>query len=155
MPSESDAVVALPAQTSVTSPPDRSAAKRWQHDVLFDQGFVMTPTLFLRAYAHLKPFCLTHGEAMFVIHVMQYKWDENAPFPSYPTIAKQMGVSPKSAQRYAASLEQKKFLKREARTGATNRFDLTPLFDALKAFYVQQLITKTSDTRWASAFEVA
>lgn len=144
IPSTPETVVPFPAPAGVSGTPDRSAAKRWQHEALFDHGFVMTPTFFLRAYAHLKPFCLTHGEAMFVIHVMQYKWDEQAPFPSYPTIARQMGVSAKSAQRYAASLEQKKFLKRESRTGATNRFDLTPLFDALKVFYVQQLVAKTA-----------
>ena len=91
----------------------------------------MTSTFFLKTYARLKPFSLTHGEATFVLHLMQFKWDEQAPFPSYATIARQMGVSTKQAQRYAVALEQKHYLKREQRTGTSNRFDLTPLFDAL------------------------
>ncbi len=82
-------------------------------------------------YYPLKPFDLTYGEAMFVIHLMQHKWDENAPFPAYKTIAQRMHVSTKSARRWAASLEQKGYLKREMRVGETNRFHLKGLLDAL------------------------
>lgn len=135
MSQESAQVVQFPA----TAPPqDRSAARRWRHPALFEKGFVLTPTFFLRAYAHLKPFSLTHGEAMFVLHLMQYKWDEDAPFPSYGTVAAQMGVSAKQVQRYAVSLEEKKYLRREQRQGMSNRFDLTPLFDALNEFNEQE-----------------
>jgi hypothetical protein len=48
---------------------------------------------------------------------MQFKWNEQAPFSSYATIARQMGVSTKQAQRYAVALEQKRYRKREQRTG--------------------------------------
>ena len=44
-----------------------------------------------------------------------------------------MGVSDKMARRYAQSLEQKGYLRRLVRVGRTNRFNLTPLFDALRA----------------------
>jgi hypothetical protein len=54
----------------VSPPPDRSAAKRWQHAEFFEDGFVMTSTFFLKTYARLKPFSLTHGEATFVLHLM-------------------------------------------------------------------------------------
>lgn len=140
MSQDSAQVVRFPS----TSPPpqDRSAAKRWRHEGLFEKGFVLTPTFFLRAYAHLKPFSLTHGEAMFVLHLMQYKWDEDAPFPSYKTIAAQMGVSAKQVQRYAVSIEDKKYLRREQRQGMSNRFDLTPLFDALNTYREQQAAVK-------------
>jgi hypothetical protein len=111
--------------------PDRSVGKRWKHETLFSQGYVSVPTQFLRLYAELKPFPLTHGEATFVLHLMQFKWDEQAPFPSYAKIARQMGVSDKQARRYAASLETKKYLHRYSRIGSTNKFDLSPLFDAL------------------------
>ncbi len=30
----------------------------------------MTSTFFLKTYARLKPFSLTHGEATFVLHLM-------------------------------------------------------------------------------------
>lgn len=62
---------------------------------------------------------------------MQHKWDENAPFPAYKTIAHRMHVSAKSARRWAASLEQKGYLAREKRIGATNLFHLNGLMDAL------------------------
>jgi hypothetical protein len=50
-------VVPFPATAvPVSPPPDRSAAKRWQHAAFFEDGFVMTPTFFLKTYARLKPF---------------------------------------------------------------------------------------------------
>lgn len=107
-----------------------SFAKRWALS-LKEDGFVPVSTFFLENYHRLKPFDLTYGEAMFVIHLMQHKWDENAPFPAYKTIAHRMHVSAKSARRWAASLEQKGYLKREMRVGATNRFHLKGLMDAL------------------------
>lgn len=109
----------------------RSFATRWKHDELFAKGFVAIPTLFLRLYAHLKPHRLTLGEVLFVLHLMEFKWDAEAPFPGYATIAQRMGISDKMARRYAQSLEAKKYLRREIRKGQTNRFDLSPLFDAL------------------------
>ena len=74
---------------------------------------------------------MTHGEALFVLHLMEFKWDREAPFPSYSTLARRMGVSAKMVRRYAQALERKGYLKRSARTGHTNLFDLTPLFDKL------------------------
>lgn len=68
---------------------------------------------------------------MFVIHLMQYKWDEAAPFPAYKTIAQRMHVSAKSVRRMAASLQQKGYLHREMRVGETNKFHLSGLLKAL------------------------
>jgi hypothetical protein len=107
-----------------------SFEKRWAL-ALKPDGFVPVSTFFLENYHRLKPFDLTYGEAMFVVHLMQHKWDENAPFPAYKTIAQRMHVSAKSARRWAASLEQKGYLKREMRVGATNRFHLKGLMDSL------------------------
>lgn len=108
-----------------------SFIKRWKHRNLFERGYLVVPSLFLHHYAHLKPHSLTPGEAMFVLHLMEFKWDAKAPFPGYKTLAVRMGLSDKMVRRYAQSLEAKKYLKREMRVGRTNRFDLTPLFDAL------------------------
>jgi hypothetical protein len=110
---------------------DRSFAARWKHDELFAKGFVPVPVHFLELYAQLKPFPLTAGEAMFILHVMQFKWGDEAPFPGYKRIAAQMGISHKMARTHAKSLETKRLLRREMRVAQTNRFDLTPLFDAL------------------------
>jgi len=42
-----------------------------------------------------------------------------------------MGITDKQAQPYAKALEEKGFLKRTARIGSSNSFDLQPRFDAL------------------------
>ena len=104
--------------------------KRWAPELKSD-GFVPVSTFFLENYHRLKPYDLTYGEAMFVVHLMQHKWDEQAPFPAYKTIAHRMHVSVKTARRWAASLEQKGYLKREMRVAQTNRFHLKGLIDAL------------------------
>jgi DNA-binding MarR family transcriptional regulator len=120
-----------------------SFEKRWALS-LKEDGFVPISTFFLENYHRLKPFDLTYGEAMFVIHLMQHKWDENAPFPAYKTIAKRMHVSAKSARRWAASLEHKGYLKREMRVGATNRFHLKKLMEALVS--LKQAMKPTEQT---------
>jgi hypothetical protein len=124
--------ISEPVKTKISAPDRFSFERRWAAP-LKEDGFVPVSTFFLENYHRLKPFDLTYGEAMFLIHLMQYKWDENAPFPAYKTISERMHVSTKSAQRWAASLEQKRYLKREMRIGATNRFHLKGLMDALVA----------------------
>lgn len=122
-------VVGFPAAERVTS--KHAFVKRWKHEEFFKKGYVPLPVLFLHHYAELKPFPLTSGEALFVLHLMEFKWDEENPFPGYKTLAKRMGISPKMARRHAQSLEQKHYLNRVIRVSQTNRFDLTPLFDVL------------------------
>ena len=71
--------------------------------------------------------------AMLVVHLMEFKWDDKNPYPSYKTLALRMGVSDKRVRRLAQSLEQKGYLKRKMRMAMTNEFDLNPLFDVLAA----------------------
>lgn len=97
-----------------------------------DRGHVAVVRTFLRHYSSLKPYPLTVGEAMFVVHLMDYKWGAEAPWPSYKTLATAMGVSEKMARRHAKSLEDKRLLKRKFRKAQTNLFDLRPLFRALE-----------------------
>ena len=116
---------------------NHSYADRWKHEGLFRQGYLAVPTTFLRLYAELKPYSLTSGEALFVLHLMAFKWGEDAPYPSYKTLAKRMGVSTKMVRRYAQSLETKGYLGRRVRRGGTNRFDLNRLFDRLNETLVE------------------
>ena len=105
---------------------------RWS-PVLKKDGHVQVSVFFLDNYHRLQPYGLTHGEAMFVVHLMQFKWGADAPFPAYGTLAQKMGVTVKTAARLAASLQQKQYIWREFRTGATNRFHLDKLIAALVA----------------------
>ena len=109
----------------------RSVATRWSPK-LAEGGWVPVSEYFLDHYHELKPYHLTHGEAMFVIHLIRHKWDERAPYPAYGSLAKKMGVSAKTARRHAQSLEQKGYLRREARTAQPNMFYLEGLFGALE-----------------------
>src|ERR1041385_3193935 len=94
---------------------NRSLVTRWGgYEDLFAEKWVGVPVLFLRFYAHLRPYALTVAEAMFVIQLMDFKWGEAARWPSYKKLAQRMGVSDKMVRRYAAQLEQKGYLKREA-----------------------------------------
>ena len=116
---------------STATKKSRSYAARWQHPELLATGYLVVPSVFMRQYSRLKPYSLTHGEALFVLHLMEFKWDQDAPFPSYGTLSRRMGVSTKMVRRYALALEQKGYVRRVIRKGNTNRFDLEPLFDKL------------------------
>jgi hypothetical protein len=118
--------------TNKSSKKKYSFKEKWAPELERD-GYVQVSTFFLENYFRLKPYELTHGEAMFVIHLMQHKWGTDAPFPSYKTIAQRMGVSTKTVRRMAASLQLKKYIKREVRIGTTNRFHLQNLMTALVA----------------------
>jgi hypothetical protein len=111
--------------------PTRSAAARWgDKRGLFAAGFVVVPHSFLHRYASLTP-ALTTGEALFVLHLMSFKWDRELPYPTYKTLAQRMGITDKMVRRYAQALDKKGYLRRHYQTKAANRFDLTGLFEAL------------------------
>ena len=76
---------------------------------------------------------------MFVIHLLQHKWGEDAPFPSLTTIAKRMGVSSGAVRGYARSLERKGYLKREGTTGKPNKYHLEGLFRALESRWLEDM----------------
>jgi hypothetical protein len=109
----------------------RDVVTRWGGDsALLVDGFVAVPTVFLKHFSELNP-SLTPTEALFIIELMVFKWDQRAPYPSYKSLAARMGVSEVYTRKLARTLQQKGFLSREERVGATNRFDLTPLFSQL------------------------
>jgi hypothetical protein len=108
----------------------RDVAARWTPEIA-KLGWTPIAIFFLDNYHRLTP-PLKYSEAMFVIHLMRYKWDNAAPFPSFRTIATKMDVSAEAARSYARSLEKKGYLARENQIGETNRFHLNKLFKALE-----------------------
>jgi DNA-binding MarR family transcriptional regulator len=109
----------------------RQIGRRWTPTLIAAGGFTPIAVFFLENYSML-PNPLTHGEALLVIHLMRHKFDSDAPYPGFTTLAKKMGVSPTAVRGYARSLEKKGYLKREMRVSSTNRFHLEPLFRALE-----------------------
>src|SRR5579863_8878926 len=75
---------------------------------ILDAGHTAIPNLMLRHYAQLK---ITPQEMLFIIHLLELKWDRRDPFPSIDTVAKRMGLSVRQIQRYEAALIQRKCLK--------------------------------------------
>lgn len=111
--------------------PERSSAFSLQWSTaLVGSGFTQISNLFLDSYSTMTP-PLSHSEAMFVVHLMRFKWASEAPFPSYSKLSEQMGVSEASIKRYARSLEKKHYLIRRKRVGASNLFMLDGLIAKL------------------------
>src|ERR1700682_3633041 len=106
-------VVKFPSQDRTAT--ERSIIARWKHEELFANGFLAVPVRFVEVYAHLRPHALTAGEALFALQLMTFKWDSDAPFPSYERIARRMGVTPKAVRRYAKGMEAKGYLRRQKR----------------------------------------
>src|SRR4051812_27140574 len=108
----------------------REVASRWT-PALVGGGWTPISDFFLESYRKLNP-PISNPEALFVIHLMRHKWDDQHPFPGFATIAKRMGISTTAARGHARALEGKGYLQRVMRIGTTNRFDLRPLFHALE-----------------------
>lgn len=134
---------AVPRATDEEQSPPSKGARETKAGGRFSIAKAWTPALaktrhvaivrgFLHEYSSLKPYPLTSGEALFVIHLMDFKWGEDAPWPSYRTLAKRMGVSDKMVRRHAQALATKGYLLREERRAQTNRFHLNGLFRALE-----------------------
>jgi hypothetical protein len=109
---------------------NRKIDQRWTK--LLAARFTPVSDVFLENYSKLKP-AIKPVEAMFIIHLLSFKWDRNDPFPSFGKVAGYMGISAAAVRAYARSLENKGYLKRRAVLGRTSRFDLKPLFAALEA----------------------
>ena len=126
----SPSVATPPGKT--TTEPRRSnlPVERWSEPLLI-AGFVPVARTFLRHYARLVPG-LTPAEAMFVIHLIDFKRDRNPPYPSYKRLAGYMGVGDKMVRIYARRLQEKGYMRRIVRVAKPNLFDLTPLFDSLE-----------------------
>ncbi|AMV19683.1 helix-turn-helix domain-containing protein [Planctomyces sp. SH-PL14] len=105
----------------------RQVANRWTPRL----GVSFTPVsdFFLNNYHRLE---MSHTEAMVVIHLVSFKWDDNAPFPALKTIGRRMGITSTSVRSHVRRLEEKGLLAREMQVGTTNRFHLQPLFARLE-----------------------
>ena len=120
--------------TKAADPVTRSVAARWTPKLA--KSFTPVSDYFLENYHRLK-FPLTSAEAMLVIQLMSFKWDEEMPYPSFKRLATRMGKSVTAVRKDARSLQGKGCLRRYKQVGTTNRFDLTPLFEQLEVMQKQ------------------
>jgi DNA-binding MarR family transcriptional regulator len=112
----------------------RDVAARWTPN-LARGGWTPVCDLFLDSY---KKLGITNLEALFVIHLVRFKWSSAMPFPGFKRIANKMGITPTAARAHARSLEKKGLVKRVERSGSSNRFDLTELFQRLERLQLEE-----------------
>ena len=116
----------------------REVAARWTPD-LVKEGWTPISDFFLRNYHRLD---ISSTEAILIVHLMSHKWDSQHPYPGFKSLAERMGVGATQIRSHARKLQMNGLLKREFRTGTTNRFDLTPLFRRLEALRVADRAAK-------------
>ncbi len=107
---------------------DSDMGKRWTPNLMSD-GFTPISNAFLEHYAQIG---ITSPEAMLLIHLISYKWDEKHPYPKFSRLAAKMKISETAVRAHARHLEEKQLLRRVKRPGTTNQFDLAPLFRKLE-----------------------
>lgn len=126
----------------------RDVGKRWTPN-LAKGGFTPIVSVFLENYAKMSP-PLTTPEAMLIIQLMSFKWDEAMPWPAFKTLAKRMGISDTAVRNHARNLEtRKKYIVRHKRVGLPNLFDLTPLFAELEKVQTANELKKKAKTSQA------
>jgi len=107
---------------------EKSFRARWS-EALEKYGYTTISNVFISNYALLD---ITTSEAMFIIHCFKYKWTVKAPYPSFNTLAKDMGNNRNTVQRYARSLEKKGYLKRVYSNGTPSKININPLIEVLE-----------------------
>lgn len=121
---------------------DWRVERRWTP--LLAQKFCPVASPFLEYYHRFK---LNSTEAMLIIHLMEFKWDEKAPFPTVGTLATRMGITRRAVRNALKSLEEepKALLKREATLYGPNRYDMTPLFEKLEKIVSEEKSKSSSE----------
>jgi hypothetical protein len=113
----------------------KDIAKQWT-PMLKDAGFTAVSNIFLKHYRN--DLSITNTEAMLIIQLMQHKWDERAPYPSFKTLSHRMGLTDQQVRVHALSLVKKGLMKKTLRFGKPNLFHMEPLFTRLEEIYVDQ-----------------
>lgn len=114
---------------------DYSVSKRWTP--LLARRFCAVSSAFLEHYHDLRPHPgargLTSTEAMLVIQLFDFKWDERAPFPTVRKLATRLGITPRAVRSALKSLEDGNYIKRVPMPdGGPNRYHFDGLFTSLE-----------------------
>ncbi len=101
---------------------------------LVARGWVPVARTFLESYPRLQ---ITASEALLLINLLAYKGRREHAHPSIATLARRLGVEPRTVRNLARKLEQRQLLVRIIRRkghgrAQTNLWDLSPLFQRLE-----------------------
>ena len=72
-----------------------------------EKKFTKVDNEFLKKYSSLG---ITPQEAMLVVHLLMFRWDDRNPYPSIQLLADMMGRSKSYVRKLTSSLEGKGFL---------------------------------------------
>jgi hypothetical protein len=115
--------------------------KKWTPTLMKAGWTVLPNVLFERQQAlGLDPLDIN-----IILHIASYWWSESGkPHPSKVTIAKAIGVTPRSVQRRIAALETAKLIRREERRislkgSKTNIYHLDGLIEAAKPYALEKI----------------
>lgn len=114
-------------------PPTVSSISVRFGDPILQAGFTAVPNLILDYYAELG---ISLPEMMFSIHVWQYWWTKDLPYPSLQQIAPKMGIERRQISRHVESLKKKGYLKVTERQlpgqgQVASEYDFSPLLQAV------------------------
>lgn len=108
--------------------------RRWT--ALLGEQFCPVSSYFLANYHRLGATGergLNATEALLIIHIMDFKWDDAMPFPTVGTLAQRMGITRRHVRDTLRSLQQRGFLARiPGARGGANRYNLDGLMTALE-----------------------
>ena len=108
-----------------------AVAVRWT-PYLASKGWTPIVHPLLEHALSLKP-PLTIAETLLVINLMAHKWDDAEPFPAVSTLATRLGCGDRNVRKMLERLENVGYVRRTARVGQSNLYDLSGLFAALEA----------------------
>jgi Helix-turn-helix domain len=115
--------------------------KKWT-PALIKAGWTLLPNVI---FERQQAIGLDALDINILLHIASYWWsDSGKPHPSKVTIAKAIGVTPRSVQRRIAALEAAKLIRREerriSRTGSkTNIYHLEGLIEAAKPYALEKI----------------
>lgn len=128
---------------------EHSLRERWT-PLIAMKGFAPVPMVFLENYSKLN---ITVSEAMLLVHLHQFKWTRESPFPSVTLLSRLMGCSTRNIRKLCASLESVGYLKRVERDGMSNLFDMSGLYAKLEDVINVTRPTQAAGAALASAAE--
>ncbi|MCV9999239.1 helix-turn-helix domain-containing protein [Pararhizobium sp. YC-54] len=129
----------------------RTNEKKWSKP-LMAAGWNVIPNVIIEKQEALG---LDAIDMNIVVHLSHYWWHpDNLPHPSVATIAKAIGVKPRTVQKHIKRLEAANLVKREERRhtklgSATNLYDLSGLIEAAKPFAAEKMseITRAKEAK--------
>ncbi len=122
----------------------RTNEKKWSPEVM-QAGWVAFPSILLEKQQAIG---LTPTDVNIILYLLSYWWTaENKPYPSKASIAKAIGVEPRTVQRRIAALEKAGLIWREERRTSkngsdTNRYHFDGLIEAAKRFAQEKIALK-------------